>query len=286
MKYSVVGKSILKQVYKKRNPWTHKGDYGKLLVIAGSERITGAPILMAKAALRAGVDTVYMTGPKRAMDAAAFASPTFINQPLEGRELIEEHLPAIIAFVNDMQPSGVAIGPGLWRTEKTRKAVIRIIENLNLPFVIDADAIRAISETKELLKNKTAVLTPHSNEFKELTGIEVSTSVDERVDVVKSEAKKWRTVIILKGYVDVISDGKKVAINRTGNPFMSKGGCGDTLTGICAAFLARNADKVDVFTAACAAAYLNGRAGDIAARKFKSGILPTDLIDAIPSVIS
>ena len=286
MKYPIVGKSILKRVYKKRNPWTHKGQYGKLLVIAGSERITGAPILVAKAALRAGVDTVYLAGTKRAMDAAAYAYPTFISQPLEGRELVEEHLPAIISFVHDMKPSGVAIGPGLWRSEKTRKAVVKIIETTELPMVIDADAIRAISEEKEVLKNKTTVLTPHSNEFKELTGIEVGTNIDGRVEAVRNEAKKWRTVIILKGNTDVISDGKRVAINKTGNPFMSKGGCGDTLTGICAAFIARKIDKVDAFTAACAAAYINGRAGDIVARKLKTGILPTDLIDAIPSVVS
>lgn len=286
MKYSVVSKSILRQVFKKRNPWTHKGQYGKLLIIAGSERITGAPILIAKAALRTGCDTIYLTGPKRAMDAAAFSYPTFINQPLEGRELIEEHIPSIVTFVNDMKPTGIAIGPGLWRTERTRNAVRKIVATFDLPFVIDADAIRAISEEKEILKNKTAVLTPHPNEFKEFSGIEVTNNIDERVEAVKNEAKKWRVVILLKGYVDIISDGKKVALNKTGNPFMSKGGCGDTLTGICAAFLARKVDQIDPFTAACAAAYINGRAGDIAARKLKSGLLPTDLIESIPNAIS
>jgi ADP-dependent NAD(P)H-hydrate dehydratase / NAD(P)H-hydrate epimerase len=286
MKHSVVDKSILKRVYKQRDLWTHKGQYGKLLVIAGSERITGAPILIAKSALRAGCDTIFLVGPKRAMDSAAFAYPTFVNQPLEGRELIEEHLPAIITFVNDMKPSGIAIGPGLWRTEKTRKAVVRIVENFNLPIVIDADAIRAMSAAKEILKRKTAILTPHSNEFSEFSGIEVTNNIEERMEAVKSEAKKWQTIILLKGNVDVISDGKKVAINKTGNPFMSKGGCGDTLTGICAAFLARKVDEVDPFDAACAAAYINGRAGDIAARKFRSGLLPTDLIDCIPEAIS
>jgi NAD(P)H-hydrate epimerase len=286
MKCSVVGKSILTQVYKKRDPWTHKGHYGKLLIIAGSERITGAPILVGRAALRAGVDTVYFVGPKRAMDAAAFSYPTFISQPLEGRQLVEEHLPAIISFMNDMVVTGIAIGPGLWRSAETRNAVIKIVERFDIPFVIDADAIRALSETKEILKNKTAVLTPHSNEFKEFSGIEVTNNVDERIDAVKNEAKKWRTTIILKGNVDVISDGKRVAINKTGNPFMSKGGCGDTLTGICAAFIARKVDKVDTFTAACAAAYINGRAGEIAALHLKSGMMPTDLIEAIPTVIS
>jgi len=286
MKYSVISNSILKQVYKKRDSWSHKGDYGKLLVIAGSERITGAPVLIGKAALRSGCDTVYFAGPKRAMDSAAFAFPTFVNQPLEGRELMEEHLPAIISFMNDMKPSGVAIGPGLWRTEKTRQAVIKIVEMVNLPLVIDADAIRAISGAKELLKRKTAVLTPHANEFKELTGTEVTTDIDERIEAVRSEAKKWRTTILLKGHVNIISDGRRVALNKTGNPFMTKGGCGDTLTGICAAILCRRIETIEPFVAACAAAYINGRAGDIAAKKYKSGLLPTDLIEAIPEVFS
>lgn len=285
MKYSVVTSSILKQVYKKRDIWSHKGDFGKLLVIAGSERITGAPVLIGKAALRAGCDTVYFVGPKRAMDAAAFAYPTFVNQPLEGRELMEEHLPAIISFMNDMKPTGIAIGPGLWRTEKTRKAVVKIVEMFNVPMVIDADAIRAISEAKELLKRKTTVLTPHANEFKELTGIEVTKNVDERIEAVKSEAKKWRTTILLKGSVDVISDGKKVAVNKTGNPFMTKGGCGDTLTGVCAAILCRRNEPIEPYLAACAAAYINGKAGDIVAKRYKSGLMPTDLIEAITEVI-
>lgn len=285
MKHTVVRKSILKQIYKKRDMWTHKGHYGKLLVISGHERFTGAPVLIGKAALRAGCDTVYFVGPRRAMDAVAVAFPTFVNQPLEGRELIEEHYPAIISFINDMKPSGIAIGPGLWRSQKTRQAVIKIIESLNLPFVIDSDAIRAMKEAKEVLKNKTAVMTPHADEFREFSGIEVSTNIDERIEAVKSEAKKWRTVILLKGHIDVISDGKKVAINETGNPFMSKGGCGDALTGICATFLSRKVNQVDTFTAACAAAFINGKAGDIAARKMKSGMLPTDLIDAIPDAI-
>jgi len=190
-----------------------------------------------------------------------------------------------------MHPTGIAIGPGLWRTEKTRRAVVKIVEMINLPMVIDADAIRALSEAKELLKRKTAVLTPHPNEFKELTGIEITTNVDERIEAVKNEAKKWRTTILLKGHIDVISkeslssDGKRVAINKTGNPFMTKGGCGDVLTGVCAAILCSRIESIVPFTAACAAAYINGRAGDIAAKKFKSGMLPTDLIDSIPAVI-
>ena len=99
------------------------------------------------------------------------------------------------------------------------------------------------------------------------------------------EIGKTKTVILLKGHVDVISDGSKVALNKTGNVYMAKGGMGDTLTGICAALVARKINQIDLFTAASAAAYINGRAGDIAARKLKEGLTTTDLINNIPFAI-
>jgi hydroxyethylthiazole kinase-like uncharacterized protein yjeF len=213
---------------------------------------------------------------------SSFQSKYFINQPLEGRELMEEHLPIIISLVNEMKPTGIAIGPGLWRTEKTRGAVIKIFETFNLPFVIDADAIRAMSAVKEILKNKTTVLTPHANEFKEFTGIEVSNNIDERVEAVKDAAKKWRTVILLKGHVDVISDGERVKLNFTGNPGMTVGGTGDVLSGVVAAFLAQGAHA---FEAAVAGAFVNGACGDFAQREKGFHMVATDLIDWIPRVI-
>jgi NAD(P)H-hydrate epimerase len=187
-----------------------------------------------------------------------------------------------------MKITGLAIGPGLWRERKTKASVVDIIEGFEVPMVVDADAVRALSEVKHLdqiLKDKKIVLTPHSDEFFDLTGTKVSTDVKERIDAVKNFAAKLNCTIILKGHYDVISDGKQVAINKTGNVFMSKGGFGDSLTGICAAFLSRRINQVDEFTAACAAAYINGRAGDIAAKNSHEGLLVTEMVEKIPEVI-
>lgn len=281
----IVKRSILKKVYMKKEPWAHKGHYGRLLIVAGSEMMTGAPILVGKAALRAGVDVVYFMGPRRAMDAVANAYPTFINKPLETDYLKKDNIKEIVEFAAQMRVTGLALGPGLWRTKDTRQAILEIIEIFDVPMVIDADAVRAAAAFPTTLAGKRAVLTPHVDEFRELTGETVPTDLNKRIEAVQKAAKELDTVILLKGHVDVISDGRRTAINKTGNVAMTKGGFGDTLTGICAAFLSRQKNQVDTFTAACAAAFINGAAGDLAARKLKGGVLPTDLIEAIPRVI-
>jgi NAD(P)H-hydrate epimerase len=148
--------------------------------------------------------------------------------------------------------------------------------------VIDADAIRAISAAREILKKKKAVLTPHADEFRELTGIKPSLLPEERIKVVEEQAKALGVVIVLKGRIDIISNGERTALNNTGSPLLTKGGMGDTLSGICGALLARN---IDTFTAACAATYINGKAGEFATKKYGEGVLTTDLINEIPNVI-
>jgi NAD(P)H-hydrate epimerase len=106
--------------------------------------------------------------------------------------------------------------------------------------------------------------------------------LEERIDAVKKVAAELKTTILLKGHIDVISNGKEVMLNKTGSPLLTKAGLGNTLAGICAAILARG---IDTFTSACAAAYINGKAGELAAEKFGEGLLPTDLIEFIPEVI-
>ena len=290
MKY--VSKAILKQVYKKREPWAHKGNYGKLLVIGGSKRYQG-PIFAGLAAYRTGCDLVFMIGPQRPMDIAASYSPHLITEPLEGDQLESKHIETILKMLDEVKATAVVIGNGLWRTQETRKAVIELVKRIQLPMVIDADAIRAMSADKKILYKKNAVLTPHANEFLELTGKNVSTDINKRVKAVKDEAEKINcsagacpiippVVILLKGHVDVISNGHDVALNKTGNPYMTKGGLGDSLAGICGALLARG---IDPFTAASAAAYINGMAGDLVAKVKGEGLLTTEVIDKIPEVI-
>ncbi|MEM7821382.1 MAG: NAD(P)H-hydrate dehydratase [Candidatus Aenigmatarchaeota archaeon] len=280
MKMIEVNESVLKKIYRKRDAWSHKYCFGHLLVIGGSKHYSGSPVFNALAALRAGVDLVTILAPERAANIIASFLPDLIAYPLKGEFLNKKHLPELIEFTKNK--SAVVIGGGLCRKEEVFDAVLEYLKNLDLPCVIDADAIHAISLKKEVIKNKNFVLTPHSFEMYVLSGVKVSKNLKERAEVVRETAKKLKTTILLKGHVDVISDGTKVALNRTGSPVMTKGGMGDTLAGILGAYLARN---VDVFTAACAAAYINGKSGEIAAKKYSEGIITSDLIEEIPNVI-
>ncbi|MDD3614384.1 MAG: NAD(P)H-hydrate dehydratase, partial [Candidatus Pacebacteria bacterium] len=178
--------------------------------------------------------------------------------------------------------NALIIGGGLNRNEETFRVIREIIQKINLPVVIDAEAIRALAYNRQILKNKETILTPHKEEFRALTGETVEDSVANRKIKVKKWAEKLQTVILLKGHADVISDGKKIAVNKTGSPYMTKGGFGDTLAGICGALLAR---QIDPFQAAVTAAYINGKAGALAAQKYGEGVLASDIFEFIPQVI-
>ena len=276
--FQYVNRTILNKVYPKREPWVHKGRFGRLLLVCGSERLTGSAVFAGMAAYKAGTDLVYIMAPERAADVAANFSPVLMTKPLAGNRLEEKHEREVLEMIDEVKATTVVIGPGLWRDEETLRTITSLIRQIKLPLVIDADAIRAVGRTRKALALEKTILTPHAGEFKELTKKSVTEQLDERVRTVEEKAGKINAVILLKGHLDVISDGSKTVLNRTGSPYMTKGGLGDTLTGICGAYLARG---VDPFTSACAAAYLNGKAGEMAARKYGESLLPTDLIDHI-----
>jgi len=274
----------LKEIYPPREKWTHKGKNGYLLVIAGSKKYTGSPIFNALAALRAGTDLVCCLGPERAMNIAAQFLPDIITFPLVGDCLRKKHLPFILKQIPKFD--SLILGCGLGRSLETFQVVLEIIKKTNLPMVVDADGIRAISQEKEkissILKEKKIVLTPHSKEFEILTGEKLTIEIEERKEKVKKWAKKLNCLILLKGHFDVISDGQEVFLNETGSPFMTKGGFGDILTGILGAILAR---KVNLFESAKAASFINGQAGQLAAEKYGEGLLASDSFEIISQVI-
>ncbi len=222
-----------------------------------------------------------MLAPRRAADVAANFSPVLMTTPLDGVRLERKHERQVIETIDEVKATAVVIGPGLWRHAETLRAITRLIERIHLPMVIDADAIRAVGKMKKRPNLENCVFTPHANEFKALTNVTVAENLQRRISTVTKEAGNMKSVILLKGHIDIISDGKQTALNRTGTPFMTKGGLGDTLTGICGAYLARG---IDCFTAACAAAYVNGRAGEAASDMYGEALLPTDLIDHIHKV--
>jgi NAD(P)H-hydrate epimerase len=147
--------------------------------------------------------------------------------------------------------------------------------------VIDADALHLISEDKKLLK-KGWIITPHSNEFYNLCGHKVPSNAEGRIKEAVKFSREFKCTVLLKGYKDVIVEGTKSMINSTGNPFMTVGGTGDILSGVCGAFLALGMSSMN---AAACAAYLCGEAGDVAADDMGPGMLATDILSRIPAVL-
>jgi NAD(P)H-hydrate epimerase len=275
-----VNNSWLKKVYKPRKKDSYKGNYGKLLVIGGSKLYHGSPTFSALAAYRAGVDLVFLVGPERAMNIAATYGPELITYPLTGDYLASRHIPILLELSSNKD--AIVIGGGMMRNKNTLDTIVKFLEKIDIPCVIDADAIYAISKHRDIVKNNF-ILTPHAYEFFILSGMKVDNlSLEEKIKLVKQIAFELNCTILLKGNIDIISDGNQIAINKTGNPFMTVGGTGDVLAGVCGALLAR---KIDCFTATCVSTYIVGKAGDIVAKEKKEGLLPSDIINAIPKVI-
>lgn len=214
------------------------------------------------------------------MDIAASYAPDIITYPLDF-ELSPHYTNEILSLSQSF--NSLIIGCGLARKEETHRAILEIIKKADLPMVIDAEAIGAVSENKEVIRGKKIVITPHSEEFRILTGERVNPEIKDRKNKVKKWAKKLGAIVLLKGYVDVISDGNKIILNKTGSPFMTKGGFGDTLSGICGALLARGIKPLE---AACAAAYINGKAGELVSKKYGESVLASDIFEFLPKVIN
>jgi NAD(P)H-hydrate epimerase len=283
-----VKKEILKDIFKEKPRDAIKYDWGLLVVIGGSDFYSGSPALSAMAAFKTGVDMVRIIAPKRAADIIASFSPNLAAYPLDGKWLRKKHLPILLEMTETARISArgncaVVIGGGLGRSDESQYTVLEYLNEISVPAVIDADAIYAVAKKPQVISGKNFLITPHFYEFFVLTKKDVMKLTEkERIKVVQEEAERLKTTILLKGPTDIISNGKEVALNYTGSGYMTKGGCGDTLAGICGALLAR---KIDPFLAAQAAAYINGKAGEIVAQRKKESLLATDLIEAIPEVL-
>ena len=263
-----------------RKPDAHKGDAGRVLVIGGGP-YTGAPAFTGMAAMRSGVDLVFVATPEPAALPVAVYSPNLIVRALEGEVLSEEHATELLSMSRDVE--AVAIGPGLGSAPETIRGIQKFVQRCTRPMVIDADAIGACGSKPQILRNKQTVVTPHVNEFRKLTGKALgSDDPQKRAEKVREAAVKIRASILLKGAVDVISDGGIVKLNRTGNNALAVGGTGDVLTGIVAGMIAQGAKP---FHAARIGAFAMGLAGDLAFEEKSYGLLATDVIDKIPIVL-
>ena len=257
----------------------HKGNFGKLFVLAGSEGYTGAPVLASTAAVRAGAGLVFLGVPREVYPIVAVKCNEAMPYPLP------EDYSAILKKARGCDVA--LIGPGLGRKPETEKLVLSLLEDLEIPVVLDADGLNALSTHIDVLdrrKNLT-VLTPHDGEFQRLTGCALP--IRNRMKAAKDFARAHNCVMILKGHGTVTADPEgNVFINDSGNPGMARGGSGDVLSGILAAFLAQKQLGDDPARVCACGVYCHGLAGDRCAERLgEYGMTPTDMIGELPLVL-
>jgi hydroxyethylthiazole kinase-like uncharacterized protein yjeF len=270
-------------VKKARLSNAHKGDFGRLLVVGGSEVFSGAPALVGLAALRTGADIAYVAAPEKTAIAISSISPNLITIKLDGTHVKPSNLETLKEYVKAVD--AIVLGPGLGLHPSTKEFVKEFVgtcEDSGKPLLLDADGLKAYGEIGKPLRIP-AVFTPHSSEYFILTGNELPQKLKDRTIEVQKTADKFDAVILLKGRTDLICDNKRIKLNFTGNPGMTVGGTGDVLSGIAGAMLAQ---KIEPFEAAVAAAFVNGAAGDFAAERMGYHMMATDLLDLIPQVLN
>lgn len=263
----------------------HKGEGGIVLVIGGGP-YTGAPAVAGLAALRSGCDLSIILTPKRAWSVIAGYSPNLVVRPLERDELDFED-PANRVTLNTWlkKANSVVLGPGLGLFDTTQRAVHHVLERCQaqrVPVVVDADALTSIAGRRDLISD-LAVLTPHAKEFKTIAGRALPTEIQGRGDAARAAAKEFGGTWLVKGPVDVITDGSRLKLNATGHPAMSVGGSGDALAGVVGCLLAKG---MTPFDAARLGARLMGEAGELAAQDKSMGLLATDIVEALPTVLA
>jgi len=266
---------------RKRDFKSKKGDNGRVLVIGGSYTFTGAPTLSALAALRTGADLVYVAAPEETAKIIAGYSPDLITIKLSGKNISPENFDELKPWID--RADAVIIGPGMGLDEKTveaSKIIVNYLKEKNKPAVIDADALKAISG---FMLYPNAVITPHAGEFKIFFKEEPERDIRKRIEQVKEKAKICNCTVLLKGYVDIISNGEDFRLNKTGNPGMTVGGTGDTLTGVVGTLLAQKLSPID---AASIGVFINSLAGTLAYSELGPHLTPTDILNKIPVVLN
>ena len=274
----------LSKIYPKRAEWVHKGNYGSLLVVAGSKFYTGSATLASVAALRAGCDLVTVASPRRAADVAAGTLVDLITYPLKGDILTSKHVAEILDLATLRKINCAVVGSGLGKHPMTLTAVRKLIDKLTIPMVLDADALLAISSKPEVVLGKQLILTPHAGELAVLLKIgRVGVDFEERLAMAKQAAAIYHSVVLLKGHTDIITDGSMTITNNSGSPLMTKGGTGDTLAGIVGALMARGLGLIE---AAHVGAFINGKAGEYAAAQMGEAFVASDMFNFIGPVIN
>jgi NAD(P)H-hydrate epimerase len=260
----------------------HKGLFGRVLVVGGSETMIGASVLAGTAALRMGAGLVQIAVPRSILSACLSITPELIGLELDPRSTSE-----LARRARDAD--AIIVGPGLGQSPTARARVLQLIR-LDKPIVLDADALNILAAQKRFPTIRArAALTPHPGEMKRLAhhlGKSVDVPSDEpgRIDLAVRAATTFGQTIVLKGHRTVVADAGRVYVNTTGDSSLSKAGSGDVLSGMIGCLLAQ---RMDPFDAACCAVHLHGRAGELAGQALgRRCVLARDVIERLPEAIS
>ncbi len=264
-----------------RDPWGHKGDFGKILLICGSRGYTGAAYFAAMGALRSGAGLVFLGVPESiyAIEAGKLHEPVVFPLPDRGGMVSREGIPEILERLPRMD--GVLVGCGMGQSEDTMAVLRAVLNHAACPVVVDADGINLLAAHKDLVRGRAypTILTPHDGEFARLCG----GIGQDRQAAAEEMARDLGCVLLLKGHRTCITDGTKTYINHTGNPGMAVGGSGDVLAGIITALLGQGIPPLE---AAACGAWLHGRSGDLCAEKLgQYGMLPSDMLEVLPRLL-
>ena len=274
----------------KRPLRAHKGTFGRVLVIAGSEKMAGAGVLCTRALLQTGAGLAALALPKSCQSTAAAALPEMLTLPLAEKDgvLSLRAVKQVQQFIKEFQPSLVLIGPGLGQSP----FILPFLDKNTLPAVVDADALNALARNRtgvqKICGRFPLICTPHPGEMRRLLGHAVGADEKQRLLCARELSARTGGVSVLKGYHTVVTDGKEVYVNTTGGPALAKAGSGDTLAGFIAGLWAQlgTADGFNNSTALKAAAcgvYLHGLCGDLAAAQLTPRcVLASDVAAQLP----
>ncbi|QTA37707.1 NAD(P)H-hydrate dehydratase [Thermosipho ferrireducens] len=257
---------------------SNKGTFGKVIIVGGSPNYIGAPLLSALGAIRAGAGLVYLFGPEKVVYNAVQFEPGIIACPFNDNYLTEKAFDYLLRFVD--KKTVIVLGPGLGREKETEDFVKKVLQNLSVPMVIDADGLYHLSNFKDILGSKqNIVLTPHPGELARFENLSVE-KVKYNYILAEEIAIKYHTILALKDVTTIITNGKNVYFNITGNTSLSKGGSGDILSGLIAGFISQGGSLLD---STIAASYILGRAAELYDFEGRNKI--TEILDLIPQAI-
>lgn len=270
----IMDEKMIKNSLHIRDKYSHKGDYGRVLIVAGSKGFTGAAYIATEGAVRSGAGLVTLCCHRDIVDVLSSKLIEAMTITFSEGDRLKEHIE---------KSDAIAVGPGMGNNKTTLELVKMVLDGANCPIVLDADAINVLKDNTCLLKNhrNNVILTPHIGEMARITGLSIDYITENRIEVAQKFAKENSVVVLLKGYNTVITDGEITVVNSTGNSSMASGGMGDCLTGIITSLVGQGYDSM---TAAFAGAYIHGYCGEKLSQKMFC-VSASSILEEIPTAI-